>query len=152
MILRKCPMFRSMFRSKASSIPQMQARVVAFRGSCYNMNGIIKYSLSQRKIENGLAPQQDDATLPMWFLQTNVMLLPGCLSDPLLTNWPLSTKLCGKAEFFKKIEVTASLVCTEARKTETFALCKGNEAMWVWQLDRQCTQNGQLSKTDAVWG
>lgn len=27
-----------------------------FWGSCYNMNGIIKYSFSQRKRENDLAP------------------------------------------------------------------------------------------------
>lgn len=77
-----------------------------FWGSCYNMNGIIKYSFSQRKRENDLAPHWDDAAVPVWFLQTTVMTSSGCLSDPLLTTcltlWPIPAKLCGKAELFKK--------------------------------------------------
>lgn len=77
----------------------MQERVLAFRGRCCNMNGIIKYSFGQRKRED-LAPHRDDAALSVWFLQTTTVTSSGCLSDPLstvcLTLWYFQPNSAGK--------------------------------------------------------
>lgn len=101
----KSATLQSTFRSKALSITQMQERVVAFRGRCCNMNGIIKYSFSQRKREKDLAPHWDDAALSVWFLQTIQQSLSVCLSDPLSTIclilWYFQPN-SGEADVFEK--------------------------------------------------
>lgn len=110
-------------------MPQTQARAVAFRGSCVNNNRIIKFYLSQRKRENDLAAHWDDAALPMWFLQTTIITLLGCLSYLLLTIcltlWPIRL---GRTAIAWYLFSSHSLV-TLGVQGEMREVCRGSRAL-----------------------
>jgi len=50
----------------------------------------------------------------------------------------------------QEMKASTSLVWTGARKTEPFALCEGNDAVWAWQQGSQHTETGQLGRTDVA--
>lgn len=51
----------------------------------------------------------------------------------------------------QEMDVSTSFVWTGARKTETFALCKGKDAVWAWQPGRWHMQTGRLGRVDVAW-